>query len=71
MSLGTRSISVGQNKKEKKKNTLASSNTNYRTERKFVPINMCYCLLQIDELKFFLGLHEGEGALPNFDFFSM
>ena len=27
-------------------------NTNYRTERKLVPIIMDYCLLQFDALKF-------------------
>ena len=32
-------------------------NTNYRREMKLVPINMDYCVLQIDALKTFRGLY--------------
>ena len=37
------------------KKTSTNSNTNYHTEIKFVPINMDYCLLEFDALKFVLG----------------
>ena len=51
---------VGQ---EKKRNIPMYFNTNYHTEMKLVPIIMDYCLLQFDDLKFFVGdrLH-GEGV---------
>ena len=41
-------------------------NANYCREMKFVPINMDYCLLELDALKFFFGLR-----LPNFNFFNV
>ena len=43
-------------------------NTNYRTERKLVPIIMD-CLLQSDALKFFLGVCLHGESQPNFNFF--
>ena len=58
---------VGQ-KKKKIRNTPTNSNTNYLREMNFVPINMDYCLLQFDILKFFLGVCLRRGALPNFNF---
>ena len=45
-----------RSKKEKKKNTRIHFYTNYRTEIKLVPIDIDYCLLQFDALKFFLGV---------------
>ena len=63
---------------KKKQNTPTNSNTNYRREMKLIPINMDYCLLQFDPLKFFLrgsstrsGGWMGVGALPNFDVFNV
>ena len=49
----------------KKKVTLpVNSNTNHRREMKLVPINMDYCLFQVDALKFFLGIHlHGRGPV--------
>ena len=41
---------VSQNEKKK---TPVNFNTNYRGEIKLIPINMNYCLLQFDALKFF------------------
>ena len=55
----------------KKKNTPNNFNPNYRTEMKLVPINMDYCLLQFDVLKFFLGVRLHGGSQPNFDFFNV
>ena len=57
---------------KKKKNTPNNFNTNYRRDMKLVPINLVYCLLQFDVLKFFLGvrLHGGRGR-PNFNFFNV
>ena len=48
-------------KRKTKRNTPVYSNTIYRREMKLVPINVDYCLLQVDALKFFLGvrLHGG------------
>ena len=43
-------IMYNQSKKNKKKTF--NSNTNYHREMKFEPINMDYCLLQFDALKF-------------------
>ena len=54
-----------------KKNIYINSNTNYRKEMKFVPINMDYCLLQFDALIFFLGVRLHGGSLPNFNFFNV
>ena len=42
---------------KKKRKTPINSNTNYRREIKLIPINMDYCLLQFDAVKFFLGVH--------------
>ena len=62
-------------RKKKEKNTVINSNTIYRGEMKLVSINMDYCLVQFDALKFFLGvhLHGGRGgmSLPNFNFFNL
>ena len=57
---------------KKKKNTLIYFNTNYCIEMKLVPIIMDYCLLQFDDLKFFLEvrLHRGR-SLPNFNLFNV
>ena len=41
---------------EKKRNTPIYFNTNYRTEKKVVPIIKDYYLLHVDTLKFFLGV---------------
>ena len=38
---------------KKKKNTPTNFYVNYRREMKLAPINMDYCLLQSDALKFF------------------
>ena len=53
----------------KKHNTLNNSNTNYRSEIKLVPINMNYCIVYFDALKFSLGVRLQGGSLPNFNFF--
>ena len=53
---------------QKKWNTPINSVTNYRREMKLTPINMDYCLLQFDALKFFLRIHVHERSLPNFNF---
>ena len=51
---------IGQ---KKKKNTAINYNENYQREMKLTPINVDYCLLQFDALKFFLRvrLDGGEG----------
>ena len=43
-----------QSIKKKKMNANINSNTNYEREMKLVPINMDYCLLRFDALKFVL-----------------
>ena len=49
--------------KRKKKKTI-NSNTGCRRKMKLIPINMGYCLLQSDALKFFLGVRQhGRGYL--------
>ena len=40
---------------KKKRNTTTNSNASYRREMKLVPMNMDYCLLQFDALKFVFG----------------
>ena len=55
--------------KKKKRNTPIYFFTNYRTERKLVPIIMDYCLLQFDALKFFLGVRLHRGGLNLISFF--
>ena len=57
-------------KKKKKGNTFINFNANYRREMKLVPINMDYCLLQFDVLKFFLDVQLHERSPPNCDFFN-
>ena len=52
-------------------NTPINSNTNYHREMKHGPINMDYCLLQFDALKFFLGVLLHRGSLPNFNFLNV
>ena len=54
---------------KKKQNIPINFNTNYRKEIKVIPINMDYCLLQFDTLKFFLGVRLHRGSLHNFNFF--
>ena len=56
---------------KKKGKTPIHFNTNYRTERKLVPIIMDYCLLQVDALKFVLGVRLHGDFLPNFNFFNV
>ena len=53
---------------KKKGKLLTNSNTNYHIEMEFVSINMVYCLLQSDALKFVLGtcLHGGSVYYINF-----
>ena len=60
---------VGQTKK--KRNTLIYFTGDYRTEVKLVPIVMDYCLLQFDDLKFFLRMRLHEGSVVNFNFFNV
>ena len=55
----------------KKWNTPTNSNTNCRREMKLVPINMDYCLLQFDALKFFPGVRLRRQSVPNFNFFNI
>ena len=43
--------------------------TNYPKGMKLIPINIYFCLLQFDALKFFLGDLLHEVSLPNFIFF--
>ena len=65
---------VGQKKiKNKNKNPeiFINFNTNSRREIKLVPINMDYCLLQFDAIKYFLGVHLHGGSQPNFNFFNV
>ena len=47
--------------KKKKRTIPVNSNTSYRREMKLIPINIHFCLLQFDALKFFPGvsLHGG------------
>ena len=40
-------------KERKKQFTAVTFNANYRRDMKLVPVNMDYCLLQFDALKFF------------------
>ena len=40
-------------KEKKNQNTPVNLNTNFRREMKLAPIDMDYCLLQFDDLKFF------------------
>ena len=54
-----------------KRKTPINSNANYRKEMKLVPINMNYCQLQFDALKFFLGLRLNKLSLPNFILFNV
>ena len=58
-------------KKKKKRNTTINSNTKYLREMKLVSINMDYCLLQFDAIKFFLGVHLHGGSQPNINFFNV
>ena len=54
--------------------TPINSNTNYCIEMKLIPINMDYCLLQIDALKVFLGdvsKWEVPTQLPKLKFFKV
>ena len=55
-------------RKKKEKNTVINSNTIYRGEMKLVSINMDYCLVQFDALKFFLEVRLHGGSQPNFSF---
>ena len=55
----------------KKKKKTIYYNTNYRTEIKLLPINMDYCVIQLDVLKFFLGVRLHGRFLPNFNFFNV
>ena len=57
--------------KKKKGNTPIYFNTNYPTEMKLVPVTMDYCLLQFDDLKFFLGVRLHGESLPNFNVFNV
>ena len=53
---------------KKKKNIPINFNTNNRRDMKLVPINLDYCLLQFDALKYFVGVQlHGGGATPNFN----
>ena len=61
---------IGTAAGQKKRNTPINSNTNYRKEMKFVPINMDYFLLQFGDLIFFLGVRL-HGGLYLTLFFSM
>ena len=45
------SCTVGQNK-QKKRNIPINFDTNYRRDMKLIPVNMDYCVLQFDALKF-------------------
>ena len=54
-------------KKKKKGNTFINFNANYRREMKLIPINLDYCLLQFDAIKFFLGVRLYGGSLSNFN----
>ena len=56
---------------KKKRNIPIYFYTNYRAEKKLVPIIMDYCLLQFDALKFFLGVRLLGGFLSNFNFFNV
>ena len=53
-----------------KKITPINLYTNYRRETQFIPINMHYCLVQFDALKFFIGIRLHRGPQPNFNFFN-
>ena len=60
-----------RSKKEKEKKPSTYFNTNYHREMKLVPIIMDYCLIQFDDLKFFLGVCLDEGSQRNFIFFNV
>ena len=51
------------NRSKKKRNTPIYFNTDYRAEMKLVPIIMYNCLLQLDVLNFFLGVHLHRGSV--------
>ena len=48
-----------------------NSSRSHRREMKLLPINIDYCLLQFDALKFFLEVNLHEGSLPNINFFNV
>ena len=57
-------------KEKQQKKTIINSNTSYRREMKFVPINMDYCLLQFDASNFFSGIRlHGDGVYLSLIFF--
>ena len=58
-------------RRKKKRNSSVYFNTNHGTKMKLVPIIMDYCLLQVDTLKFFLGVRLQEESLPNFNVFNV
>ena len=58
-------------KKKTNRNTPIYFSTYYRTEMKLVSIIMGYCLLQVDALKFFLGVRIHGESKPNFNFFNV
>ena len=63
---------VGQKKeKENKLNIPIKTNANYRRKIKLIPINMDYCSLQFDVLKFFLGILLHKRSLLNINFFNV
>ena len=64
LGVGRKSLFMHMYSRPKKKgNTTINSNTNYRREIKLVPINMGYCLLKFDALKFILGVRLHGGGL--------
>ena len=64
--------SMHSRSKKIESNTPINCNADYRREMKLISINMDYCLLQVDELKFSLGVRlHGGGSLPNFHFFNV
>ena len=61
-------IGAVDKKKKKKTEQPINFNTNYRGEMKLIPINMDYCLLQFDALKFFLWVCLQRGSLSSVNF---
>ena len=57
--------------RSKKKKKTINSDTNNGREMKLVSINKDFCLLQLDALKFFLGVRLHGGSQPNFNFFNV
>ena len=64
-----RSVKTTKTTTKTKENFSINFSASYRREMKLTPFKMNYCLLQLDALKFFLGVHLHQVSLANFNFF--